>query len=58
MVNQMKAMWRSNYHSNVNAGQVSFVESLKDIMLYILIENERIPLCICIFVEQQYMYIS
>ena len=34
-----------------------FVESLKDIMLNIFIENERIRRCICISVEQQYLCI-
>ena len=53
----MKATWRSNNHSNVTAGQVSFVESLLGIMLNIFIENERIRLCICIIVEQQYLCI-
>ena len=53
----MKATWLSNYNSNITAGQVSFVESLKGIMLSIFIESERIPLYICIIVEQQYLCI-
>ena len=39
-------------------GRYRFVESLKGIMLNILIENERVRLYICIIVEQQYMCIS
>ena len=38
-------------------GRCHFVESLKGIMLntYIFIENERIRLCNCNIVEQQYL---
>ena len=57
LVNPKKRAWHSNYHSNITAGQESFVEFLKGIMLNIFIKNKTIHLCICINVEQQYLSI-
>ena len=55
MVNPMNDTWRSNYHSKSLRGKCRFVESRKGSTLHILIENERIRLCICHIVEQQYL---